>query len=320
MPLINRKQPLNMAQNSNKLYTVLPNVKKGVPDDRKANINSDIQTVNSLSGGGTSSYMALHYPADFNLFALVCNDDKKCAHPDKKVMQLVNDKLQKYSSRFGECIGTPENYLTLNVILDLEQKLGKEIIWLRDESFDWWINYKKGLPNHSMRWCTEVLKLKPIFEWCYLYTKFPVEMRIGYRIDEAERKDNFTTTYQLPISCNNFGQKRQKWLKNIEWRKGSFKLIQDKIDYSIIKLWKENSGLIFPKDSNCQMCHFKQEPQLRKNFEDAINVMNWAKDKEIVTNRRFRSKMSMNEIEKMDLPKDFIYGTGSGCTSGMCSD
>ena len=55
------------------------------------------KTINSLSGGKTSSYLAAHYPADYNLFALVCNDDPSCAHPDKKVMQLVNDKLDEYN-------------------------------------------------------------------------------------------------------------------------------------------------------------------------------------------------------------------------------
>jgi hypothetical protein len=33
-------------------------------------------TVNSLSGGKTSSYLAKHYPADYNLFALVISKKK----------------------------------------------------------------------------------------------------------------------------------------------------------------------------------------------------------------------------------------------------
>jgi hypothetical protein len=279
-----------------------------------------MKTVNSLSGGKTSSYLAKHYPADYEIFSLVCNDDFKCAHPDKKVMQLVNDKLQKYSSRFGECIGTPENYLTLNVILDLEQKIGKEIIWVRDESFDWWIDYKKGLPNDNKRWCTTVMKMKPIFEWCYLYTDLPVEMRLGYRIDEIERKERITTSFELPISCNNYGQKRQNWNKNIEWRVGYFPLIDDKIHHYEIYKWAQKSGLIFPKDSNCQMCFHKQPQQLRKNFDDAPNVMNWAKNKELKSKRRFKNDFKMNQIQKIGLQTDFIFGTGSGCSSGMCSD
>lgn len=279
-----------------------------------------MKTINSLSGGKTSSYLATNYPADYEIFSLVCNDDVNCAHPDKKVMQLVNDKLQKYSSRFGECIGTPENYLTIKVILDLEQKLGREIIWVRDESFDWWINYKKGLPNDQKRWCTTEMKMKPIFEWCYLYTNLPVEMRLGYRIDEVERRDRITTTFGLPISCNTYGQKRQNWLKDIEWRVGDFPLINDKIDHYKIYQWSLKSGLIFPKDSNCQMCFHKQPQQLRKNFDDAPGVMNWAKNKELESKRRFKTNFKMEQIEKIGLQKDFIFGTGSGCNSGSCTD
>jgi hypothetical protein len=279
-----------------------------------------METINSLSGGKTSSYLAVHYPADHNLFALVCNDDPKCAHPDKKVMQRVNDKLSKYSDRFGECIGTPENFRTLTVVLDLEQKLGREIIWLRDESFDWWISYKKGLPNDQKRWCTTEMKMKPIFEWCYLYTDFPVKMRIGYRYDEAERKERLTTSFGLPISCKNYGQRRQVWEHNIEWRVGEFPLIDDKIEHYQIYQWSLKFGITFPKDSNCQMCFHKQPQQLRKNFDDANNVMNWAKEKEEETKRRFKKDFKMSKIEKIGLQSEFVFGTGSGCSSGGCTD
>ena len=30
-------------------------------------------TVNSVSGGKTSAYIAVHYPADYDVFSLVCN-------------------------------------------------------------------------------------------------------------------------------------------------------------------------------------------------------------------------------------------------------
>lgn len=36
-----------------------------------------MKTVNSLSGGKTSSYIAVHYPADYDIFALVKVKDKK---------------------------------------------------------------------------------------------------------------------------------------------------------------------------------------------------------------------------------------------------
>ena len=60
-------------------------------------------TVNSLSGGKTSSYIAANYPADYNVFSLVRTDDKKCMFPDAKIRQQVSDRLGT------EFIGTLED-------------------------------------------------------------------------------------------------------------------------------------------------------------------------------------------------------------------
>ncbi len=59
-------------------------------------------TVNSISGGKTSSFIAANYPANFNIFSLVRTNDKKVIFPDEKVRQLVSDKIGK------EFIGTLE--------------------------------------------------------------------------------------------------------------------------------------------------------------------------------------------------------------------
>ena len=52
-----------------------------------------MKTVNSLSGGKTSSYIAANYPADYNVFSLVRTDDKRCVFPDNKIRQQVSDRL-----------------------------------------------------------------------------------------------------------------------------------------------------------------------------------------------------------------------------------
>jgi len=52
-----------------------------------------MKTINSLSGGKTSSYLAAHYPADYNLFALVKIDDVKCAPKDKAFVKFISDKI-----------------------------------------------------------------------------------------------------------------------------------------------------------------------------------------------------------------------------------
>ena len=53
-----------------------------------------MKTVNSLSGGKTSSYIAANYKADFNVFALVRIEHEESKFPDKKIRQEVEDRIQ----------------------------------------------------------------------------------------------------------------------------------------------------------------------------------------------------------------------------------
>ena len=76
-------------------------------------------TINSLSGGKTSSYLAKHYPADYNLFSLVRTNDVNCKFPDEKVRQMVSDRLGV------EFVGTLEEDVIIYTMLDLEQFLGQ---------------------------------------------------------------------------------------------------------------------------------------------------------------------------------------------------
>ena len=61
-----------------------------------------MKTVNSLSGGKTSSYIAANYPADYNLFCLVTTKDKNCLFPDKKLRQVVSD-METQNIMFQMC-------------------------------------------------------------------------------------------------------------------------------------------------------------------------------------------------------------------------
>ena len=82
--------------------------------------------------------MAVHYPADYNIFSLVCINDNKCAPIDKSIVKIINDKFEKYGylEKYGEFIATAEDDKILKVILNLEQMIGSEIIWVRGESFE----------------------------------------------------------------------------------------------------------------------------------------------------------------------------------------
>ena len=62
-----------------------------------------MRTVNSISGGKTSAYIAANYPADFNIFSLVRTSDTRLKFPDDKIRQIVSDKIGK------EFIGTLED-------------------------------------------------------------------------------------------------------------------------------------------------------------------------------------------------------------------
>lgn len=96
-----------------------------------------MQTVNSLSGGKTSSYIAVHYPADYEVFALCCIDSHNAgAKIDKKIKQMVNDKLQKHCSMYPEFVATSEDPKVLIAMFDLEQKIGLEIVWVRGVGWD----------------------------------------------------------------------------------------------------------------------------------------------------------------------------------------
>ena len=89
-----------------------------------------MKTVNSLSGGKTSAYIAANYPADYNVFALVRTNDKNCLYPDKKLRQEVSDRIGT------EFIGTLEDDVIIHTMLDLEQFIGKKINWVTGKAFD----------------------------------------------------------------------------------------------------------------------------------------------------------------------------------------
>ena len=118
-----------------------------------------MKTCNSLSGGKTSSYVAVNYPADYNVFSLVRTNDKTCLFPDAKLRQIVSDKIGT------EFIGTLEEDAIIYTMLDLEQFIGTKIDWVTGKTFDEIINRngKKYLPNIMQRFCTSEMKLQPNF-------------------------------------------------------------------------------------------------------------------------------------------------------------
>ena len=97
-------------------------------------------------------------------------------------------------------------------------------------------------------------------------------------------------------------------------------MIEDKKVHPQIVKWVEETGLIFPPDSNCVGCFWKPLQQLRKNWEDEPQKMQWFAEMERKMKRKFKKEMSYDSVKKIGLQQDFFFGTGSGCQAGFCTD
>lgn len=276
-----------------------------------------MKTITSISGGKTSAYLAKHYPTDYNVFALVRIEDNRCTPKDKSIVKYASDKLGK------EFIATAESDKTLYVMRDLEQMLGKEIIWVTGYSFDELIKKRKALPNMMQRFCTTEMKMFPIAEWWFKEIGEKIQMQVGFRYDEKERADRFRTDIKIKVGKHSNGN--NKW-QEFNWRVGKFPLIDDKINHYQVAQWANSTDLIFPPDSNCVGCFWKPLQQLRKNWEDEPLKMQWFADIEKANFSKrtkvqtWKNEANYEQIKNIGLQQDFYFGTGSGCQAGFCTD
>lgn len=275
-----------------------------------------MNTVNSLSGGKTSSYIAANYPADYNVFALVRTDDKKCLFPDAKIRQIVSDKIGK------EFIGTLEEDAIIYTMLDLEQFIGSEITWLSENTFEEVIK-KHGnyLPNIMSRFCTVDMKIKPIAQWCYDNTDLPVEMRIGFRANEMNRAKTMIERAIDGIEHFKFkvGEKngRNKW-KELPYRKVQFPLINDAIFKDKIEKYWEDKPIRFAFRNNCVGCFHRNEIMLKHMSVKAEKQFNWFVQMELKNNCTFKSDITYQKIKKHKLQLDLFDEDFQDCDSGYC--
>jgi len=295
-----------------------------------------MKTVNSLSGGKTSSYMAIHYPADYEIFSLVCIDDSRCKPKDKSLIDYANKKLEKFTDMYGEFIATAEDDLTIRAMMDLEQKIGKNIIWVRGKSFDNIIIEKGILPNKLKRFCTTEMKMKPIFYYCNYYIGEKVQMRIGYRYDEYDRMERFLnnsnpTNFKVADTCNLFGEKRQNFIE-INWRYCHFILVKnginepeiidffDKYGYVGGNLFEEYRKIQFPIDSNFGFCPFKKIETLNAQSIRNPCKMQWASEQENKSKGTWKKDIRYDDIIGMNknvipfmIDEELISCESGGC-------
>lgn len=280
-----------------------------------------MKTVNSLSGGKTSSYIAVKYPADYNIFSLVRTDDKNCLFPDAKIRQIVSDRIGK------EFIGTLEEDMIIYTMLDLEQYIGKEIVWLSDKTFDEVIgNYKMAngtnyLPNQMTRFCTVDMKVKPIAQWCYDNTELPVEMRIGFRANEMSRAK--TMIERAVDGIENFkfkvGEKngRNKW-KTLPYRAARFPLIEDGTFKDTVEEFWKDKPVRFAYKNNCVGCFHRSEIFLKHMSQRDENKFQWFIDMEEKNGCTFKSGVTYKKIKDHKLQLDLFDDDFNDCDSGYC--
>ena len=281
---------------------------------------SKLKTVNSLSGGKTSSYIAANYPADYNVFSLVRTDDKKCIFPDAKVRQMVSDRLGT------EFIGTLEEDMIIYTMLDLEQFIGSKIDWVTGKTFDdAIIKTKKGskyLPNKMARYCTTELKTLPILHWMYDVIKEPVIMRFGYRANETRRaikmldktdEDGFT---KVKTTFTKLKDGRNSW-GVYKYCKPEFPLIKDNIYKDTIEEFWKDKKVRFAYMNNCVGCWWRSPLLLKKMHNKHPEKMQWFADKE--TNKsKWRSDIMYKDIIKWKTQTELFDNDFNECDSGHC--
>lgn len=276
--------------------------------------------------------MAINYPADVNIFACVCIDYPKAEPKDKAVLKYCLDKLN------GNFIASAESEKTLKVMMQLEQILGKEIIWVRGKSFDEVVDSAGCLPTWNRRFCTTEMKILPMFE--YLYFRYGVvKTNIGFRYDEFERAyfiekgkspvRKTVGTMDYPMSCNNFGAKQQNWDRDIIYQQKEYPLIDNKIFHlEIMSFWKrEHPNVGFPKDSNCQGCHHKPSELIKRNHELEPDILEWFALQEEKKQKYGKAKfytwhddgIMYRKVFDMNFTMEFDFDF-TMCNSGGCTD
>ncbi|MFC3353720.1 hypothetical protein [Sphingobacterium zeae] len=171
---------------------------------------------------------------------------------------------------------------------------------------------KDYLPNSGKRLCTEVLKVEPMYNYIRKEVSpiDPVEMRIGFRLDELDRTVNMyfklveikkripNTSFclasviidlQIPdylvkwwdvMDVEGMVRRGERVLKPTPfnyykkdfYRVPSFPLIEHGITKAeIVKYWQGRPEYVFPPISNCVMCFHHTIQQLQQQWQDPVN-------------------------------------------------
>jgi len=277
-----------------------------------------MKTLNSLSGGKTSSYIAANYPADYDVFSLVRIEDKNCKFPDEKIRKEVEDRIQ------APFIGTAEDDMIIYTMLDLEQYIGRPITWLTGKTFEGIIKKHGGfLPNKIARYCTTDMKTIPIAEWRHNNIQEDVAMRFGYRANEMGRAKrmmentnaNGMTEVKIVVGKHNNGN--NKW-KTIEYCKPEFPLIDAHLFKDTIEEYWKDKPVRFAYMNNCVGCWWRSPMLLSHMSKRHPDKMDWFAKQEESNKGRFKSEVSYREIMNYKTQFQLFDDDFNECDSGYC--
>jgi len=278
-----------------------------------------MKTINSLSGGKTSSYIAANYPADYNVFSLVRTNDIASKFKDEKIRKLVEDRLQ------APFISTAEDDTIIYTMLDLEQYIGKEITWVTGPTFEDAIKNHGGyLPNKVARYCTTDMKTMPIAKWRYDNIDDDVEMRFGFRANEQSRAKTMNdklnergmTEVKIVIGKTKTGT-RNRW-GVIDYCKPTFPLIEDGIFKDNVEEFWRDKPVRFAYMNNCIGCWWRG-PMLLKHMADKHpEKMDWFARQEEGNKGNFKSDVSYREIINYNSQFSLFDEDFSECDGGYC--
>lgn len=289
-----------------------------------------MKLINSISGGKTSAYMAAHFPADYDVFALVRTSDNHCRFPDESVRRMVEDKIGM------DFVGTLEDDTIIYTMLDLEQFIGREITWVSGMTYDDVVRDMGGwLPNKLHRYCTTHMKLEPMFYWWHKTINEPAAFNLGFRANEVSRMQRVLSKvnsdgvqeFHATFEKNDRGQ--NKWV-DVPWQYPQFPLITEKPTFKdeIESFWKDKP-VRFAAMNNCVGCFHRNPVLLRKMFDTHPNKMEWfaSQEQEKRSNKgitkhahcQWRSDMTYRQIQKTNLQFEVNFEEwDEECESGHC--
>ena len=241
--------------------------------------------------------------------------------PDKKIRQLVEDRIQ------APFIGTAEDDMIVYTMLDLEQHIGRKITWVTGKTFDEITTRKDKvyLPNKVQRFCTVEMKIEPMFYWWAEHIGEPIEMRIGFRANETRRAKNMIERCNedgLSVFKATFGKHkdgRNKW-EDVPYQKPSFPLIDANIYKDTIEEYWKDKQVRFAWMNNCVGCFHKSPMLLRKMWDKHPSKLEWfaKRERESINGAQWRTEISYDDIKKWNSQFELFDDDFNECDSGYC--